>query len=130
MHLEHTNFLFISESLKPNGLLNGGIHGSVVTWKEETLKSSTSVHVFNIANQDATTSAAVLQDTLSRIKDLNTAIHNVCVRSENAGCYHSVYGIGVVPCINKKNSNAINIKHMDFCDPQGGKSICDGELLI
>ena len=95
-----------------------------MTWKEEdscALRSATFVHVFDIANQDATTSAGVLQDTLRRIKVLNSDIHDVYVRSDNAGCYHSVYGIGVVPCINKNNSCSI----MYFCDPQGGKYICD-----
>lgn len=100
-------------------------HISVLSWKEEALRSATFVHVFDIANQDAITSAAILLDTLSRIKNLNAAIQNVYVRSDNAGCYHSVYGIGVVPCINQMNRNDMNIKRMDFCDPQGGKSICD-----
>lgn len=63
-------------------------HISVLTWKEEALRSATFVHVFDIANQDAITSAAILQDTLSRIKNLNAAIQNVYVRSDNAGCYH------------------------------------------
>lgn len=93
--------------------------------QEEALRSATFFHVFDISNQDAITSAAILQDTLSRIKNLNAAIQNVYVRSDNAGCYHPVYGIEVVPCINQMNRNDMNIKRMDFCDPQSGKSICD-----
>lgn len=54
-------------------------HISVLSWKEGALRSATFVHVFYIANQDAITSAAILQNTLSRIKNLNAAIQNVYV---------------------------------------------------
>lgn len=66
-----------------------------------SLKISYFFHVFGIVNQDSITSAAILQDTLSRIKNLNAAIQNVYVRSDNAGCYHSVYGIGVGHALTK-----------------------------
>ncbi|CAC5391324.1 unnamed protein product [Mytilus coruscus] len=45
-------------------------------------------------------------------------------RSDNAGCYHSSYGILSVTALNDNPFN-ITVNRMDFSDPQGGKSICD-----
>lgn len=82
-------------------MLKKGCHGTSVFCDGKALRSATFLHVFGIVNQDSITSAAILQDTLSRIKNLNAAIQNFYVRSDNTGCYHSVYGIGVGHALTK-----------------------------
>lgn len=85
------------------------------------LGSDTFVHVFCIVNQDSITSATILQDTLSRIKNLNAAMQNFYIWSDNAGrLWH-----WSCPCINQMNRNNMNINRIDLCDRQDGISICD-----
>ncbi|XP_061188663.1 uncharacterized protein LOC133196824 [Saccostrea echinata] len=87
------------------------------------LHSHTIVHVFNNANQDATTSNAILKDSMERLKEKNSKLREVFIRSDNAGCFHGVEGIFGIPFLNR--TSELKVVQVDFADPQGGKSICD-----
>ena len=45
------------------------------------------------------------------------------LRQDNAGCYHSTSVLLSVQRIATKNN--INVCHVDYSDPQGGKGPCD-----
>ncbi|CAC5392036.1 unnamed protein product [Mytilus coruscus] len=100
-------------------------HVSVITFQEKEGKNSlTVVHVFDTATQDAVTSNAILKDLLHHVNSTNNNVDTLYLRSDNAGCYHSSYGILSVTALNDNPFN-ITVNRMDFSDPQGGKSICD-----
>ena len=104
-------------------------HIGVVTFKDgenenDDFQTKTFVHVFDSTTQDAAISTAILSNTLENINILKPEVSKVYIRSDNAGCFHSSYGICSVPVINKKIKN-LKVNRIDFSDPQGGKSICD-----
>ncbi|XP_062568266.1 uncharacterized protein LOC134230450, partial [Saccostrea cucullata] len=99
-------------------------HMTVGTFKvNEDLHSHTIVHVFDNANQDATTSNSILKDSVERLQEKNSKLKEVFIRSDNAGCFHGVEGVFGIPCLNR--TNELKIVQRDFADPQGSKSICD-----
>lgn len=85
------------------------------------LHSHTIVHIFDNANQDAVTSNAILKDSVLKLKEKN--LTKAFIRSDNAGCFHSVDAILCIPLLNQVS--ALKVVQVDFADPQGGKSICD-----
>ncbi|XP_076105602.1 uncharacterized protein LOC143073719 isoform X2 [Mytilus galloprovincialis] len=100
-------------------------HVSVITFQEKEGKNSLTVlHIFDTATQDAVTSNAILKDLLHHVNSTNNNVDTLYLRSDNAGCYHSSYGILSVTALNDNPYN-IKVNRMDFSDPQGGKSICD-----
>ncbi|CAC5392922.1 unnamed protein product [Mytilus coruscus] len=100
-------------------------HVGVVLMKtdQNDYQNFTIVHVFDNATQDALTSTSILQDTINHINKENKKIKTLYLRSDNAGCFHSLYSLTTIPMINKKS--LIKIKRVDFSDPQGGECICD-----
>lgn len=87
------------------------------------LHSHTIVHIFDNANQDAVTSNAILKDSVLKLKEKNQNLTKAFIRSDNAGCFHSVEAIFCIPLLNQVS--ALKVVQVDFADPQGGKSICD-----
>lgn len=77
------------------------------------------VHVLDQCAQDSELAVAFLADTLTRLKANGPSIEQACIRSDNAGCYHSANTILSIPTISK--FTGIDIRRMDFADPQGGK---------
>lgn len=59
------------------------------------LHSHTIVHIFDNANQDAVTSNAILKDSVLKLKEKN--LTKAFIRSDNAGCFHSVDAIFCIP---------------------------------
>lgn len=57
------------------------------------LHSHTIVHIFDNANQDAVTSNAILKDSVLKLKEKNQNLTKAFIRSDNAGCFHSVNAI-------------------------------------
>ncbi|KAK3105246.1 hypothetical protein FSP39_020699, partial [Pinctada imbricata] len=83
----------------------------------------TIVHIFDNAPQDAKTSNTVLENALALFHEKCPDVTCAYLRSDNAGCFHgyaSIYGI-----LSININSSIQVKRMDFSDPQGGKSICD-----
>lgn len=87
------------------------------------LHSHTIVHIFDNANQDAVTSNAILKDSVLKLKEKNQNLTKAFIRSDNAGCFHSVEAIFCIPLLNQVS--ALKVVQVDFADPQGAKSICD-----
>ena len=81
------------------------------------------VHVFDQCTQDSETIVAILNDVLFRIKETDPQIKKAFIRSDNAGCYHSVNTL--ISAKQISDHSGITIERIDFCDPQGGKGPCD-----
>ena len=78
--------------------------------------------------QDSEAVVAILHDILIRMTKFDTSINNAFIRSDNAGCYHSAQTILSLLLLSKEMK--VNIRHMDFCDPQRGKGPCDGYAAV
>ena len=65
----------------------------------------------------------IMQDILNTIKLEHSEINKAFFRQDNAGCYHSSSTVLSCPVIS--SSTGIEIKRIDFSDPQGGKGAAD-----
>ena len=65
----------------------------------------------------------LLRDVLIRVKQVDRNVKFAYIRFDNAGCYHSAQTVLSLPKISYESS--IQIRRIDFCDPQGSKSPCD-----
>lgn len=77
------------------------------------------VHVFDQCAQDSDLVVAIICDILTTLKTNDLSIEQACIRSDNAGCYHSANTILSMPLIS--NKTGVVIRRMDFADPQGGR---------
>ena len=64
-----------------------------------------------------------MQDVLNTIKLEHNEINKKFFRQDNAGCYHS--SSTVLSCQVISSCTGIEIKRIDFSDPQGGKGAAD-----
>lgn len=64
-----------------------------------------------------------MKDCVDRLKAKYPKLLKAYVRSDKAGCFHSVEGIFGIPCLNEQSD--LKIVQVDFADPQIGKIICD-----
>ena len=80
-------------------------------------------HIFKHTNQESSAVGAVAQDVIQRVKHVMPYLSTVYYRQDNAGCYHSGPTMVFSSVIGKKAG--VNLKHLDFSDPQGGKGACD-----
>ena len=83
----------------------------------------TFVNVFESCTQDSCTVVAVMSNVLERLKEIIPALKSVYYWQDNAGCYHS--GSTIVTAELCGRRHGLNVKRMDFADPQGGKGACD-----
>ena len=90
---------------------------------EGTLHSQSFVHLMQSSSQDSLTVVHIWQHILRTIKDEDASISHVYLRQDNAGCYHSNLTILAADII--KKSTGVQIKQIDFSDPQGGKGAAD-----
>ena len=65
----------------------------------------------------------IMQDVLNTIKLEHNEINKKFFRQDNAGCYHS--SSTVLSCQVISSCTGIEIKRIDFSDPQGGKGAAD-----
>ena len=86
---------------------------------DDEFEHSIFVHVIDQCSQDSKLVIAILTDVLMRLKAFDSSIEQACIRSDNAGCYHSASTILSLPTISQ--ISGIAVRRMDFCDPQGGK---------
>ena len=87
--------------------------------QKEEFDHTVLVHVIDQSPQDSKLVVAILADVLMRLKAFDSSIEQACIRSDNAGCYHSASTILSLPTISQ--ISGIAVRRMDFCDPQGGK---------
>lgn len=81
------------------------------------------IHVIQSSGQDSSDVVCVMQDVLAALKQQYPEIKQAFFRQDNAGCYHSAETVLACPMISK--STGIQIKRIDFSDPQGGKGAAD-----
>lgn len=65
----------------------------------------------------------IMQDVLNTTKLEHSEINKAFFRQDNAGCYHLLSTVLSCPVIS--SSTGIEIKRIDFSDPQGGKGAAD-----
>lgn len=89
----------------------------------DQLESLTFVHITESGQQDSHTVTAIMQHVVSEVKKIMPHLETVYYRQDNAGCYHCA---NTVLSLNKiSEESGVNIKRIDFSDPQGGKGCCD-----
>ncbi|CAB3981551.1 SURP and G-patch domain-containing 1 [Paramuricea clavata] len=100
-------------------------HIAVLTKKNDDgdLQVLTFLHLFKSCSQDSGAVVAIIHDVLSQLSTIAPEVHTVYLRQDNAGCYHSALTLLSLPTIER--STGIQIRRIDFSDPQGGKGACD-----
>ena len=87
------------------------------------LESQTFIHIIQSGRQDSTAVVLIMDHVLRFLKKQHPEIVSSFFRQDNAGCYHSAEIILSVDILSKRSG--IQINHVDFSDPQGGKGSCD-----
>ena len=87
------------------------------------LESQTFIHIIQSGLQDSTAVVLIMDHVLRLLKKQHPEIVSSFFRQDNAGCYHSAEIILSVDILSKRSG--IQINHVDFSDPQGGKGSCD-----
>ncbi len=85
----------------------------------------TFVNIFESCTQDSCTVVAVMSNVLQRLKKIIPALKSVYYWQDNAGCYHCGSTIVLAELCGRRHG--VNVKRMDFADPQRGKGACDRE---
>ena len=80
-------------------------------------------HVFRSCSQDSCAILSVMSDVLKDLKDVMPHLQRVYYWQDNAGCYHCGNTVSLAHMVGKHHG--VTVKHMNFCDPQGGKEACD-----
>lgn len=81
------------------------------------------IHIIQSCSQGSTAVIAIMQDVLKALKTQYPEIKNAYFKQDNAACYHSCETIVSGPTLTK--STGVNVKRIDFSDPQGGKGAAD-----
>ena len=66
---------------------------------------------------------SIMQDVLRSVKSEYPNVTKAYFRQDNAGCYHSSATILACPVVS--SSTGVQIRRIDFSDPQGGKGAAD-----
>jgi hypothetical protein len=99
-------------------------HISVVVRKHNgKLQHQAMVHSTTSSKQDSYSVVWIIRHTLTTIKKEYPHVTKAFLRQDNAGCYHSVTTLSA--CRLLSEDTGIQIKRVDFSDPQGGKGPCD-----
>lgn len=83
----------------------------------------TFVHSFESCTQDSSAVLAIIDDVFTQLKEIMPQMNSVYVRQANAGCHHRASTLLSVHRVATKHE--INLKRVDFSDPQSGKGPCD-----
>ena len=94
-------------------------HGKV----NEQLEAQTFIHILESGLQDSETVVLIMEHVLCSLKDQHPEITSAYFRQDNAGCYHSSCVILCARVLSKRSG--IQVRQIDFSDPQGGKGSCD-----
>ena len=81
------------------------------------------VHIADNCSQDTSVVLAIIEHTLCELKKEQPHITTASLRQDNAGCYHSATMLAA--CHVMEKHTGINVRRVDFSDPQGGKGSCD-----
>ena len=83
----------------------------------------TFVHTFESCTQDSSAVLAIIDDVFTQLKGIMPEINSVYLRQDNTGCYHCASTLLLVHRVATKHG--MNLKCIDFSDPQSGKGACD-----
>ena len=81
------------------------------------------VHIAKNCSQDSNVVVAIMEHTLRNLKTEQPEITTAYFRQDNAGCYKSATML--TACQQMRKTTGINVRRVDFSDPQGGKGPCD-----
>jgi len=99
-------------------------HISVIVRKQDgKLQHQAMVHIVKDASQDSDTVVWIIKHILTTLKKEHPEISRAFLRQDNAGCYHSVAMLSACRLLSQETG--VQIKRVDFSDPQGGKGSCD-----
>ena len=98
---------------------------SVVVRRETggNLQHQAFVHIAKNCSQDSNVVAAIMEHILRNLSKEHPEITTAYYRQDNAGCYKSAAMLAACPLMQK--TTGINVRRVDFSDPQGGKGSCD-----
>ena len=86
-------------------------------------RHKTFIHILESGLQDSETVVFIMEHVLRSLKEQQPEITAAYFRQDNAGCYHSsctILSAGVL-----STRSGVQVKQIDFSDPQGGKGFCD-----
>ena len=87
------------------------------------LRHQAFVHIAQNCSQDSNVVAAIMEHILRNLKNEHPEIKTAYFRQDNAGCHKSAAMLAACPLMQK--TTGINVRRVDFSDPQGGKGSCD-----
>lgn len=98
-------------------------HSANVENQENKFHLVSFVHVLQGGSQGWISVAMILQDVLEKLKCLNQHLSEVYLKSDNAGCYHSMPLMSYI----WKNYDLLQlkVKEYNFSEVQSGKDLCD-----
>ena len=86
---------------------------------DKRLEAQTFIHILESGLQDSETVVLIMEHVLRSLKLQHPEITSAYFRQDNAGCYHSSCTIFSARVLS--SSSKIQVKQIDFSDPQGGK---------
>ena len=89
----------------------------------ERLEAQTFIHILESGLQDSEAVVLVMEHVLRSLKEQHPEITAAYFRQDNAGCYHSSCTILSARVLSMRSG--IQVRRIDFSDPQGGKGSCD-----
>lgn len=98
-------------------------HSANVENQENKFHLVSFVHILQGGSQGWISVAMILQDVLEKLKCLNQHLSEVYLKSDNAGCYHSMPLMSYI----WKNYDLLQlkVKEYNFSEVQSGKDLCD-----
>ena len=92
-----------------------------------TLKTGpyTGAH-FEACTQDWFAVASVLESVVSEIADMEPAVEELFLRSDNAGCYHNAALLSSATAI--VSCKGLVLKNYSFSEANSGKDVCDRKI--
>lgn len=83
----------------------------------------TFAHIFHMTCQDNSAVVAIMSDVIRQLKIIMPELKTIYYRQDNAGCYHCGFTLVCAQVLGLQYG--VNVKRLDFSDPQGGKAACD-----
>lgn len=90
---------------------------------EGSIEVSYFAHLFNSCSQDWYSVTSIVEQLLTTIRRVKPHVTTVCLRSDEAGCYHNSQLLAAVRDVGERVG--ISVARYDFSEPQFGKDICD-----
>lgn len=90
---------------------------------DDRLEAQTFIHVLESGLQDSETVVLIMEHVLRSLKQQHPEITTAYFRQDNAGCYYSSCTILSARVLSARSG--MQVKQIDFSDPQGGKGSCD-----